>query len=301
MLNNILQLGGGHNGKQQAAAAPPKHISTLPPDLISRIFSFLPVPSLPTVACVSRRWKVLVYNDEIYDPKLYLLGMAASYLLAATPLPATVAATGADGVATFDAKDRLVARLRQLPGGQFLPTNGKFLSLQVKSPTGSDMSPASATLSTPASPIKGEEETNKTISAALPDSKASHLIIGSGGLKAALTKAAAAQADKAKSKKSALQRFKDAEKNEGLTAAIETKRNQSREAFKKVYVELYPYYVDFEEKSNDSLVFRDYSDLSEIAAVLSRLLLFNAAIFLERDTQSISSNLHSTVQWFESR
>ncbi|KAJ3328729.1 F-box protein: endocytic membrane traffic, recycling ReCYcling 1, partial [Kappamyces sp. JEL0680] len=45
----------------------------------------------------------------------------------------------------------------------------------------------------------------------------------------------------------------------------------------------------------------DYHDLSEIGAVLARLVLFDKARFLYRDTKNISSNLASTVEWFESR
>lgn len=42
----------------------------LPPDILIRIFQQLPVTSLLTVAQCSRRFKVLVYDDEIWEDKL---------------------------------------------------------------------------------------------------------------------------------------------------------------------------------------------------------------------------------------
>ncbi|KAI9493070.1 exocyst complex component Sec10-like protein [Zychaea mexicana] len=50
-----------------AAAKNPR---ALPPDILIRIFQYLPVPSLATVALASRRFKVLAYDDEIWDEKL---------------------------------------------------------------------------------------------------------------------------------------------------------------------------------------------------------------------------------------
>lgn len=45
----------------------------LPPNVLIKIFQYLPVPSLAQVALVSRRFKVLVYDDEIWDSKLRIM------------------------------------------------------------------------------------------------------------------------------------------------------------------------------------------------------------------------------------
>ncbi|KAG0170900.1 F-box protein: endocytic membrane traffic, recycling ReCYcling 1 [Apophysomyces sp. BC1034] len=45
----------------------------LPPDVLIRVFQHLPVCSLANVAVVSRRFKVLVYDDEIWDAKLRIM------------------------------------------------------------------------------------------------------------------------------------------------------------------------------------------------------------------------------------
>ncbi|KAG2223931.1 hypothetical protein INT45_009383 [Circinella minor] len=47
-----------------------KQQRSLPPDILIRIFQYLPVPSLANVALASRRFKVLAYDDEIWDDKL---------------------------------------------------------------------------------------------------------------------------------------------------------------------------------------------------------------------------------------
>ncbi|CAO3629701.1 unnamed protein product [Mucor hiemalis] len=46
---------------------------SIPPDVLIRIFQYLPVPSLAKVALASRRFKVLVYDDEIWDTKLKIM------------------------------------------------------------------------------------------------------------------------------------------------------------------------------------------------------------------------------------
>ncbi|KAJ3270288.1 F-box protein: endocytic membrane traffic, recycling ReCYcling 1 [Terramyces sp. JEL0728] len=233
---------------KQPPNLPQKQITALPPDIVSRIFSLLPVPEIVNVACVCRRFKVLAYNNEVYEWKLHALGMSDDL--------------ADDNMAL---KDSLAARLRKLPGGQYLPAAGKHLlvdDLDKKINEGFDA---------------------PSITAALPDAKASHLIIGAGGLKAALANASKPKPEivAAKQKKFELKR-------------------PAREAFKRVYMELYPYYVDFKDKSNDSLLFRDYKDLSEIGAILAKLVLFDKCKFLVRQTTDISFGLKNTVEWFES-
>ncbi|KAI8047602.1 exocyst complex component Sec10-like protein [Thamnidium elegans] len=45
----------------------------IPPNVLIRIFQYLPVPSLANVALASRRFKVLAYDDEIWDTKLQIM------------------------------------------------------------------------------------------------------------------------------------------------------------------------------------------------------------------------------------
>ncbi|CAO3606822.1 unnamed protein product [Cunninghamella echinulata] len=52
---------------------PTKISKTLPPKVILRIVHYLPLPSLINVALVSRRFKVLVYDDEIWANKLDIM------------------------------------------------------------------------------------------------------------------------------------------------------------------------------------------------------------------------------------
>jgi recyclin-1 len=50
------------------------HISILHPILVSQIFSWLPLKDLQTTARLSRRFKVITYNDLVYEDKLKALG-----------------------------------------------------------------------------------------------------------------------------------------------------------------------------------------------------------------------------------
>ncbi|KAI8145080.1 exocyst complex component Sec10-like protein [Fennellomyces sp. T-0311] len=54
----------------QAPLKPAAVKRALPPDILIRIFQLLPIPSLSNVALASRRFKVLAYDDEIWDDKL---------------------------------------------------------------------------------------------------------------------------------------------------------------------------------------------------------------------------------------
>lgn len=45
----------------------------LPPDILIHIFKYLPIAATRNVALCSRKFKVLVYDDEIWDAKLRLL------------------------------------------------------------------------------------------------------------------------------------------------------------------------------------------------------------------------------------
>ncbi|KAJ3199551.1 hypothetical protein HDU67_002711, partial [Dinochytrium kinnereticum] len=101
-----------------AAASSAKNLtlSSLPPDLIIKIFSFLPVPDLPNVASCSRRLKILVYNDDVYEHKLRVMGL----------LNEAGVMEGVDE-AEVAAVNKLSSKLKQLPGGNLLPGGTKYL------------------------------------------------------------------------------------------------------------------------------------------------------------------------------
>jgi len=50
-------------------------ILDLPPDILLRIITFVSLESLPKVAQLCRRFKLLVYNDAVYEQKLRILGL----------------------------------------------------------------------------------------------------------------------------------------------------------------------------------------------------------------------------------
>ncbi|KAI9487451.1 MAG: exocyst complex component Sec10-like protein [Benjaminiella poitrasii] len=56
-----------------ADAARSKSGRSIPPDVLVRIFQYLPVYALANVALTSRRFKVLAYDDEIWDSKLQIM------------------------------------------------------------------------------------------------------------------------------------------------------------------------------------------------------------------------------------
>src|ERR1044071_1569209 len=52
---------------------------SLPPDLLIRTLRYLPITSLPSFAGACRRFKVLVYDDELWEQHLKTLGIWKDY------------------------------------------------------------------------------------------------------------------------------------------------------------------------------------------------------------------------------
>eukprot|EP00842_Homolaphlyctis_polyrhiza_P006401 jgi/Hompol1/6762/HPOL_003799-RA len=132
--------------------------------------------------------------------------------------------------------------------------------------------------------------------------RTSTLIIGSGGLKAALAKHEAltqpnSQKQKRKKQSSAIAR--SALPNSPPTPTMRPSGKSARLEFKAVYSQLAPFYFDFREKQKDSKLFREYKDIVEIAALLFRLRLLDRGDFVV-DNAEISFSLETTIEWFES-
>ncbi|KAL2915860.1 F-box protein: endocytic membrane traffic, recycling ReCYcling 1 [Polyrhizophydium stewartii] len=335
--------------KEPPKEQPVRHISSLPPDLIAKIIGFLPVSELSKAARLSRRFKVLTYSDDVYEPKLRQLGVHVAAAAAVVPAEGGSAGTAAAGA---DSGDELVVRLRQLPGGQFLSTQASYLetgSLFVHSaglaappaeastpqqpPTaaqaaaqgtrgepaaagdaagggsddgrthpqdgdqGSPTSRPSATAAAAAAPQQEQQH----ISAALPDMRNSSLIIGAGGLKAALAKQALKQ-----SSAPAIGRGAAATASSGgpharghSSSLVRSSGKPARLEFKEIFTQLAPLYFDFRHRQKDSKLFREHKDLPEIGALLFRLRLLDRARFSD-DAEDISFSLETTIEWFES-
>ncbi|KAI8851827.1 exocyst complex component Sec10-domain-containing protein [Chytridium lagenaria] len=304
-------------------------LSSLPPDLIIRIFTFLPVPDLPKVAGCSRRLKILVYNDDVYEHKLRVMKM----LTDAIDVP-----EGVDE-AEVAAVNKLSSKLKQLPGGNLLPGGTKYLesgtmweALSGNTPTtdgpgavvtepGSGSGSGSELVSTANEPSSGsnpisqeiqsdlmglditkagptipEEPTTVTspqrITASIPQMKKSVITIGAGGLQVAGKTSSSASVGSIGGTKRQLDPYK-ANVFKSLNGV------RPREAFRSMYSELYPYYMDFKGKQKDSKVFRDHKDLIVVASYLRKLKLFSQSKFI-LDMDEVNLSLDTTIEWFES-
>ncbi|KAJ1568529.1 F-box protein: endocytic membrane traffic, recycling ReCYcling 1, partial [Nowakowskiella sp. JEL0078] len=248
--------------KSQSKPQPPKTISSLPPDLIVRVFSYLPVIDLPNVACASRRFKILVYSDGVYEPKLRFLGILEC---------------GNDS--GDKAMNKLSKKIKQLPGGHMLPGSLKYLE------TGSLWNKEAVDSPYSSSP--------RTISSALPGTK---ITIGAGGLKALRAKNRKTiefgGMKKSESSIASLHTLL------GKPSSASTGRI-GREIFQQTYSTIYPYYVDFRESQKDARVFKDFKEIAEVATILRRLRLFSQAKFLVNN-EDTNLALETTIEWFES-
>ncbi|KAH6570887.1 hypothetical protein BASA60_007494 [Batrachochytrium salamandrivorans] len=355
----------------QLPSTPPKNIGSLPPDLLVNIIACLPVADLSTLARASRRFKVLSYSDDVYVPKLRLLSMTTAV---------------GDSSSVMPLSDDLVARLRQFPGGQYLPTATKYLetgslfstaatmntaaaddqmSLQPPSSSPPTASDASVTLINPAAPgiavdipeisnashitpisgasadttqptssiatptsstlpsgsistspatLSGQKSPSldpnqklaepktqmqvpQQISSTLPDMRNPTIIIGAGGLKAALAKQML-QKHNIPSGSPAMGRSAFHSQSHGMGISGPAGKT-TRIQFKQVYEQLAPLYFDFRHKQKDSKLFLENKELPAIGALLRRLRLFDRAGFVH-NSDDISFSLETTIEWFES-
>ncbi|KAI9337924.1 exocyst complex component Sec10-domain-containing protein [Obelidium mucronatum] len=335
--------------KPKKAAAPPPTLTSLPPDLVSRVFLFLPVADLARVAQVSRRIKILSYADDVYVPKLRSLGVSLVD-------PLADADGGSGGAPASEADlERLAARLRQLPGAgntvnvKYLETGSLFAATGASDDadaadadadaaadeppmdsatdtsegklTGSD--PAAIAISVSVSVSASEPDaaaaaaasdpalspsdaaSPKKISSALPQLKKSALVVGAGGLKAAGKTASAVSigANSGKRSKSpsvsrAIASTKPTTTKAG-TYFPHLKGLRARDAFKAIFTELCPYYLDFRSHAKDSKVFRDHKDMIVVSQLLNRVAKLSKAKLI-LDTDDINFALETTIEWYES-
>ncbi|KAJ3026183.1 UNVERIFIED_CONTAM: F-box protein: endocytic membrane traffic, recycling ReCYcling 1 [Siphonaria sp. JEL0065] len=329
---------------KKTAVQPAPTLTTLPPDLVSRVFLFLPVSELARVAQVSRRVKILSYADDVYVPKLRALGVTL-----VDPLASTAALNDADPDADME---RLAARLRQLPGAgntvnvKYLETGSLFAS--TADPVDSATDTSEGKLSTPNAVVssaddsinitvntstatttttsttttgvlsdKDQENTTssdpglalsptKKISSALPQLKKSAIVIGAGGLKAAGKSPSAlsigANAAGKRSKSPSVSRATASTKPTTTKAGTyfpHLKGMRARDAFRAIYTELCPYYLDFRSHAKDSKIFRDHKDMIVVSQLLNRVSKFSRAKLI-LDTDDINFALETTIEWYES-
>ncbi|KAJ3191425.1 F-box protein: endocytic membrane traffic, recycling ReCYcling 1 [Irineochytrium annulatum] len=108
-------------------AAAPKNLTlaSLPPDLVVKAFSFLPVAELAKVARCSRRMKIMAYNDDVYEGKLRYMGVAVDERRdGAGDLMRSDSRTD---VQKNNSVSKLSLQLKQLPGGNMLPGGTMYL------------------------------------------------------------------------------------------------------------------------------------------------------------------------------
>ena len=273
--------------KKDPLNVPAKNLTSLPPDLILKIFQYLSVPDIPQVACASRRFKVLSATDEVYIPKLRALGIDVFSKKA---------------VDDSESVEMLNTRLKQLPGGHLLTASIKYLeqgslwestanhsasheelnnAIQLNNAALTVLSNQENDLQTQGSNNIETTTQNDKISSVLPNPK---IIIGSGGLKALKKK---------ETKKMVVGRSRNPSKRN------QTNTRAAKEIFKEIYSSLYKYYKDFRSGQRESKVFKDHENIIEIAVILSKLRLFSKAKFIPQ-CDDINFALESSIEWFES-
>ncbi|RIA96047.1 exocyst complex component Sec10-domain-containing protein [Glomus cerebriforme] len=213
---------------------------TLPPDLLIRILRYLPITSLPNFARACRRFKVLVYDDELWEQHLKTLGVWKDY---------------GDG----DIMNAPVEPLYVNAKHTVKPKDDKFSEI-------SKLSEFDPLVSPPASPITPNNIGN-LLDFAITTANSLSLIPG-------------------------LPPDPLSQKSRSASTGV------ARASFRKIYVELLPYYLDFRHRRKDSKLFKEYNDPSDQAKMLARLLSFGK-LNITLDSDQINNALETTIEYFE--
>ncbi|GES73710.1 secretion pathway protein Sls2/Rcy1 [Rhizophagus clarus] len=214
---------------------------TLPPDLLIKIIKHLPITSLPNFACACRRFKVLVYDDELWEHRLKKLGVWKDY--------------GNGDIMNAPVEPLYVNAKHTVKGKD----NNKFND-------DSNLFEFDPLASPPASPTT-PNNTGNLIDFALTTANSNSLIPG-------------------------LPLDSFSQKSRSSSTGI------ARSSFKKIYLELLPYYLDFKHRRKDSRLFKEYNDPSDQSKMLARLLSFGK-LNITLDSEQINNALETTIEYFE--
>ncbi|KAJ1566990.1 F-box protein: endocytic membrane traffic, recycling ReCYcling 1, partial [Cladochytrium tenue] len=254
---------------------------------------------------------------------------------AAVPLPASSSSPPTAGVdpAELAAVARLSSRLKQLPGGNLLPAGTKYLETgtlwggldavvavpEVDAATAAAAATATATASEASSdpttagtgssdqasgstspqdpaaalPSSSSSSSPPKITAAIPQLRKSNFVVGAGGLKVIGHAARGVPIGAAAITASGNHGGAVRRKAPGLNGL------RARDAFRAIYSELSPYYLDFRHRGQDSLAFRAVVDPVEQAALLRRVRLL-ARARLVPGMRDADFGLETAIGWFES-
>jgi recyclin-1 len=199
---------------------------TLPPDLLIRILKYLPITSLPNFARACRRFKVLVYDDELWEQRLKTLGVWKDY----------------------ENGDIMNAPVEPLY------VNAKHTVKVKDNNHDSNLFDFDPLVSPPASPTTPNNNGNLLDFAI---TTANSLIPG-------------------------LPLDSFSQKSRAASTGF------ARSSFKKIYLELLPYYIDFRHRRKDSRLFKEYNDPSDQSKMLARLLSFGK-LNITLDSEQVSS------------
>ncbi|CAG8737239.1 2072_t:CDS:2, partial [Cetraspora pellucida] len=213
---------------------PPKPVApkTFPPDLLLRILKYLPITSLSNFARACRRFKILVYDDELWGQHLKTLGLNKTY----------------DNVMNISIDD---------------------LCKNIEDE------------------VKGNSSKKNNVSASSPINKRNSFTDQSLEIATTVTES-----------QKRLSLVPGLSLNPLLRKSRTASTGVAREIFKKIYIALLPYYVDFRTKRKDSRLFKEYTDPSDQAKMLARLTDFGR-LNVTYDSDEINSVLRTIVEYFE--
>ncbi|CAG8529642.1 9743_t:CDS:10 [Funneliformis caledonium] len=214
---------------------------TLPPDLLIRILGYLPITSLPNFARACRRFKVLVYDDELWEQHLKVLGIWKDY--------------GNGDIMNAPVEPLYVNAKHTVRGKADMMLN--------------DCSEFDPIATPPASPTT-PNHTGNLLDFAIKTARSHKTLSLIPGLPS------------------------DPFSQKSRAAST----GAARTAFKKIYRELLPYYLDFRHRRKDSRLFKEYNDPADQAKMLARLINFGK-INITLDSEQINGALETTIEYFE--
>jgi len=215
-------------------------VKTLPPDILIRILKYLPICSLINFAQACRRFKVLVYDDELWESHLKILGEWED------PIPELEMEMETEVEADVEEN----VEKKNVDNSKLTYENARDTIRGLVNAV-LDAAPLKSTLAPSIKPVTHESSVVLYSSGNLLDF-ASH----------------DENSQRTLSLIPGLSPDPFAQKSRAASTGF------ARARFKEIYMDLMPYYLDFRYRRTDSKVFKEFPDQFEQAGMLSRLATF---------------------------
>ncbi|RHZ82849.1 hypothetical protein Glove_103g57 [Diversispora epigaea] len=255
--------------------------STLSPDLLFKILRNLPITSIPNFARACRRFKVLVYDDELWEQHLNTLGIRIK-----DDSKIDLMSKSLEDIFMDSEKQYFENKAKRMSESHdnAIITSNRDRSRDRGRDRGRDRDRDRDNRESYANKKDNRERVNSESRENIESYTnyySNEKLLGSQETLKTLSMIPGLPLDPFLSQKS-----------------WKASTGIARATFKRIYIELIPYYFDFRNRRKDSRLFKEYIDPAQQAKMLKRLAKFGK-LNISLDSDQINNALVTTIEYFE--